>query len=109
MYRLRAVIAAEHLLRDLASAFPAARIVALSQHLSTLPGEQSAMVWDAGQVVLDHLHLAENAVIPDVGTPVSRALRRLGAVKDVHHDEFDAVGLGRHRDTERWLPSARST
>ncbi len=63
------------------------------------------MVWDAGQVVLGHLHQAEDAAIPDVGTPISRALRRLGVTKGVHQDEFDAVGLGRHRDTEHWLPS----
>jgi hypothetical protein len=68
-------------------------------------GEQSAMVWDAGQVVLAHLHLAEKAPIPAVGTPISQALRRLGVAKGDHHDEFDAVGLGRHRDTEDWLAS----
>jgi hypothetical protein len=68
-------------------------------------GEQSAVVWDAGQVVLSHLHLAEKALIPAVGTPISQALRWLGVAKGVHQDEFDAVGLGRHRDTEDWLPS----
>jgi hypothetical protein len=152
MYRLQAVIATEHLLRDLAGAVEEARIVALGQHLFLLPmtdaltvagapqldgfwkasegfgralaacsasgpvafveaeyfggtGEQSAMVWDAGQVVLGHLHLAAGASIPAVGTPISQALRRLGVITGEHQDEFDAVGLGRHRDTEDWLAS----
>jgi hypothetical protein len=129
MYRLQAVIAAEHVLRDLAGAVEDARIVALGQHLSLLPmtdalfdavtvagapqldgfwkapagfdramatcsangpvayveaeyfggtGEQSAVLWDAGQVVLGRLHRAERASIPAVGTPISQALRRLG-------------------------------
>jgi hypothetical protein len=154
MYRLQAVIAAEHVLRDLAGAFEDAPLVPLGQHLSLLPmtdalfdavtvagtphldgfwqapagfgrvlaacsangpvayveaeyfggaGEQSAMVWDGGQVVLRHLHLAEKAPIPAVGTPISQALRRLGVTKGDHQDEFDAVGLGRHRDTTDWL------
>jgi hypothetical protein len=156
MYRLQAVIAAEHVLRDLADAFENARIVPLGQHLSLLPmtdelfdavtvagtppldgfwkapagfgralaacsangpvayveaeyfggtGEQAAMVWDVGRVVLGHLHLAENASIPADGTPISQALRRLGVTTGDHQDAFDAVGLGRHRDTEDWLPS----
>jgi hypothetical protein len=156
MYRLQAVIAAEHVLRDLADAFEDARIVSMGQHLFLLPmtdalfdavtvagepqldgfwkapegfgralaacsasgpvayveaeyfggtGEQSATVWDAGHVVLGHLHLAERASIPAVGTPISQALRRLGVITGEYQDEFDAVGLGRHRDTEDWLPS----
>jgi hypothetical protein len=40
--------------------------------------------------------------------PLSRrALRRLGAVKGEHFDEFEAVGLGRHRGTGDWLPPTR--
>jgi hypothetical protein len=68
-------------------------------------GEQSAVLWDTGQVVLGRLHLAERASIPAVGTPISQALRRLGVTKGDHQDEFDAVGLGRHRNTEDWLAS----
>jgi hypothetical protein len=66
-------------------------------------GTQSAQVWDGGKVVLDLLRLAEGAPSPD-GSPISRALRRLGAAKGGRIDEFDAVGLGRHRDTDDWLP-----
>jgi hypothetical protein len=67
-------------------------------------GTQSAQVWDRGQVVLGPLQLAEGKPTPAEGSPISRALRRLGVVKGEHFDEFDAVGLGRHRETEDWLP-----
>jgi hypothetical protein len=66
-------------------------------------GEQAAQVWDSGEVVLGPLHLGENEPIPPTGTPISQALRRLGVTKGNHNDEFDAVGLGRHRDTKDWL------
>jgi hypothetical protein len=66
-------------------------------------GEQSAQVWDGGQVVLGPLHLAEATPTPAAGTPISQALRRLGVSKDDHRDGFDALGLGRHRDTNGWL------
>jgi len=68
-------------------------------------GTQSAQVWDGGQVVLGPLHLATRKPIPAEGSPISRALRRLGVVKGEHFDEFDAAGLGRHRETGGWLPT----
>lgn len=58
-------------------------------------GEQNAQVWDAGEVVLGPLHAED-------GSPVSQALRRLGVEKGRHQDEFDAVGLDRHRHTDDW-------
>ncbi|MGI8333634.1 hypothetical protein ACRYCC_27105 [Actinomadura scrupuli] len=63
----------------------------------------TAQVWDNGAVVLGPLHLGENQPFPITGTPISQALRRLGVTKGNHHDEFDAVGLGRYRRTEAWL------
>ena len=67
-------------------------------------GSQSAQVWDGGTVVLGPLHLAVGERSPAAGSPISQALRRLGAVAGDHSDEFDAVGLARHRDAEGWLP-----
>jgi hypothetical protein len=157
MYSLRAVIATEQILTELAGALDDAHnahIVFLSQHLSLLPmtdvlfdtvtiaaslpdgvwkvptpldrmlaacsakgpvayveaeifggtGEQAAQVWDNGEVVLGPLRLAEEESFPAAGSPISQALRRLGVAKGHHYDEFDAVGLGRQRDTEDWLP-----
>ena len=34
---------------------------------------------------------------------INQALRRLGVLAGEHHDEFAAVGLGRYRDTDKWV------
>lgn len=39
---------------------------------------------------------------PSEPSPISRALARLGVTRAGARDEFDAVGLGRHRSTENW-------
>ncbi|MEU9108150.1 hypothetical protein AB0D54_28245 [Streptomyces xanthophaeus] len=66
-------------------------------------GTQTAQVWDGGKILLGPLSLAEGEPSPTTGTPISQALRRLGAAKGSYVDEFEAVGLGRHRDTDDWL------
>jgi len=68
-------------------------------------GTQCAQVWDGGKVVLGPLHLAEGEPSPAAGSPISQALRQLGTDRGNHFDEFDAVGLGRHRDTQDWRPA----
>lgn len=70
-------------------------------------GTQTAQVWDAGKVVLGPVHSGEREAFPTAGSPISQALRRLGAARGDHFDEFEAVGLGRHRRTGEWaaLPS----
>ena len=128
MYTLQAVIARSGVLDD-------DRVVPLPQGLALLPlpdapfesvivewssrgpvalvdaeffggvGSQRAQVWEQGRSVLGPLVLEEDDPAPDV-TPISLALRRLGVEKGEHHDEFDAVGLGRHRSTSAWLTSA---
>lgn len=57
-------------------------------------GGQSAVVWSGGSRVLGPLH-SEDAI--------NETLRFLGVRADGAHDEFDAVGLGRHRDTADWI------
>ncbi|MET7609990.1 hypothetical protein [Streptomyces seoulensis] len=66
-------------------------------------GEQWATVWEGGGVALGPLHLAEGEPFPAEGSPISRALRRLGVVAGAGEDEFAALGLGRYRATEDWL------
>lgn len=66
-------------------------------------GEQWATVWEGGAVVLGPLHAPEGEPFPAEGSPISRALRRLGVVAGAGEDEFAAVGLGRCRDTQGWL------
>lgn len=59
-------------------------------------GEQAALLWADGrrQFVSDTSYGAINTM-----------LRRLGVTKGgSQHDEFEAVGLDRHRDTDDWLP-----
>ncbi|MGK4597926.1 MULTISPECIES: hypothetical protein [Amycolatopsis] len=66
-------------------------------------GTQFAQVWEGGETVLGPLQVDEDEPDPADGSPISQALRRLGVLKGDHFDEFDAVGLGRHRDTDDWL------
>jgi len=57
-------------------------------------GTESAVVWRDGVRVLGPLQ----------GTgAVNRALRTLGVSVPSRREEFEAVGLGRHRSPEEWL------
>lgn len=56
-------------------------------------GSQNAMVWDSSQVIFEET-LSQSAI--------NRSLEILGVCKLQGKDEFDTVGLGRHRDTEDW-------
>ncbi|GAB2637389.1 hypothetical protein [Nocardia goodfellowii] len=61
-------------------------------------GVQAATIWENG-VVTYH-----ETGYPGRG-PISLALRRLGAAGGSdRRDEFDIVGLGRHRRTSAWVP-----
>jgi hypothetical protein len=56
-------------------------------------GGQSAAVWEDGSLVLGPI-VAESAI--------NQALRALGVLKEKAVDEFDALNLGQHRDTDDW-------
>lgn len=60
------------------------------------PGEQSAIVWENGQVVFGPLKL------PSSG-PISAALKVTGVKRSEYQDEFDVLGLGRYRSNEDWI------
>ncbi|MFK4117208.1 hypothetical protein [Streptomyces longwoodensis] len=66
-------------------------------------GEQRAAVWEGGALVLGPLHAEEGRPFPPAGSPVSRALRRLGVAARAGEDEFSAVGLHRHRTSGGWV------
>jgi hypothetical protein len=78
-------------------------------------GGQDAIVWQHGAVVMEPLHSFNGqAALPGSGPrrasrdaaprhPINEALRRLGVKKSGQYDEFDALGLGQHRKTERWI------
>jgi hypothetical protein len=57
-----------------------------------------------GSLALGPVVLGEAEPVPASGTAISQALARLGVVRGGHHDEFEAAGLDRERDTEDWLP-----
>ncbi|GAA2565303.1 hypothetical protein GCM10010435_42520 [Winogradskya consettensis] len=59
-------------------------------------GSQFAVVCAGGDLVLGPLVQDEDDP-PTHPTPISQALRHLGAIPGGHFDEFDAVGLGRYR------------
>ncbi|MFI8535603.1 hypothetical protein ACIGMX_35800 [Streptomyces aquilus] len=67
-------------------------------------GGQRATVWDGGTLALGPLERPTRRGLRTV-SPVSQALRHLGARRSLGEDEFAAVGLDRHRHTDDWLSS----
>jgi len=67
-------------------------------------GSQRSALWVAGELVLGPLYVGEGEPFAPEGSPIAQLLARLGAERDGYRDEFEAVGLGRHRDTVDWLP-----
>ncbi|WP_194814666.1 hypothetical protein [Nocardia sp. XZ_19_385] len=62
-------------------------------------GVQAATIWENGAVAY------HETGYPSHG-PISIALQRLGVAGATdRRDEFDLVGLGRHRRTSAWLPA----
>jgi hypothetical protein len=61
-------------------------------------GFERAAVWRDGAPVLGPL---------DGAGAINRALRFLGVVAEAGREEFDVVGLGRHRNLEEWTHEAR--
>jgi len=60
-------------------------------------GFERAAVWRDGAPVLGPL---------DGAGAINRALRFLGVVAEAGREEFDVVGLGRHRSLEEWIHEA---
>lgn len=60
-------------------------------------GFERAVVWRDGAPVLGPL---------DGAGAINRALKFLGVVAEPGREEFDVVGLGRHRTLEEWLSEA---
>jgi hypothetical protein len=65
-------------------------------------GGQDAVMW-----TLEHEVLCLGDTPDDMSawpdSPISLALRRLGVVAADGQDEFDTLGLGRHRSNEAWV------
>ncbi|MFG2949735.1 hypothetical protein [Streptomyces adustus] len=69
-------------------------------------GEQRAVVWADGSLALGPLDEPEKKWFSRAVSPISQALRRLGARRSLGEDEFEAVGLDRHRNNEDWASSS---
>ncbi len=63
--------------------------------------EQACFVWERGVVVLGPTTTDEDVTLLDGA--INQALRALGVQAEDALDEFEALGLGRHRWTHDWL------
>ncbi|MFF4708709.1 hypothetical protein ACWC4D_08075 [Streptomyces sp. NPDC001288] len=68
-------------------------------------GDQRAAVWADGVLALGPLDEPAKRRFSRPVSPISQALRRLGARRGPGEDEFEAVGLGRRRSNEDWISS----
>lgn len=69
-------------------------------------GRQRAAVWADGSLALGPLEEPAKQRLSQAVSPVSQALRRLGAHSSPGEDEFESVGLNRHRTNEDWIGDA---
>ncbi|MFG3577777.1 hypothetical protein [Micromonospora chersina] len=67
-------------------------------------GSQRSALWVAGELVLGPLYVSPGEPFAPEGSPIAQLLARLGVERDGYGDEFEAIGLGRHRETADWLP-----
>ncbi|MFF3528193.1 hypothetical protein ACFYX5_16140 [Streptomyces rubiginosohelvolus] len=93
----------EALLAQWSAAGPIAYVEA--EHFGGV-GKQRAAVWADGSLALGPLDEPMKQDLSGAISPVSRALRRLGAQRDVGKDEFESVSLNRHRTNEDWIADA---
>jgi hypothetical protein len=68
-------------------------------------GRQDALAWERG--ILRFSPTTPDYNRPWPHSPISQALRAIGVVADQGLDEFDTVGLGKHRETHRWAASVK--
>ena len=68
-------------------------------------GGQHALVWDKGSVRFSPSTQGYNQDWPN--SSISQALRLIGVVAEQGMDEFDTVGLGKHRETHQWTTAAK--
>jgi hypothetical protein len=66
-------------------------------------GVQASLVWSGRTIVLGPLIETEETWPGGSEAAINQALRLLGVSKGQHFDEFEAVGLDRHRHTSEWL------
>jgi hypothetical protein len=70
-------------------------------------GGQDAVAWSKGDVIFSPESEGYDGSWPN--SPISQALRAIGVVAHNGQDEFDTLGLGRHRETHRWAAAFASS
>ena len=68
-------------------------------------GGQDALVWDKGTLQFSPTSPGYEQNWPN--SPISQALRMIGVVAEQGMDEFDTIGLGKHRKTHQWANSIK--
>jgi hypothetical protein len=68
-------------------------------------GGQDALVWDKGNLRFSPTSSGYEQEWPN--SPISQALRMIGVVAEAGEDEFDTLGLGKHRETHKWAASVK--
>jgi hypothetical protein len=68
-------------------------------------GGQEALVSDKGSLRFSSASPGHDQNWPN--SPISQTLRIIGVVAEQGMDEFDTVGLGKHRETHRWAKSVK--
>ncbi|MFD7206362.1 hypothetical protein [Streptomyces sp. NPDC059893] len=71
-------------------------------------GEQRAAVWADGALAVGPLDAPAKKWFSRAVSPISQALRQLGVRRSLGEDEFEAVGLDRHRNNDDWIASSAS-
>ncbi|MFI8232393.1 hypothetical protein ACIGDI_26490 [Streptomyces sp. NPDC085900] len=66
-------------------------------------GEQRAAVWADGTLARGPLDEPAKTRFSRAVSPISQALHQLGARAGLGEDEFEAVGLDRHRGNDGWV------
>ena len=68
-------------------------------------GGQNALAWDKGSLRFSPTTQGYDQVWPN--SPISQALRAIGVLAEEGMDEFDTVGLGKHRKTHKWAETQK--
>lgn len=69
-------------------------------------GAQAAIIWRYGKVLLGPIITVtedNKPPTPLADHAINRCLRQIGVSRGSALDEFDALGLGRHRSNEDWI------
>ncbi|MGB1288154.1 MAG: hypothetical protein ACPG7F_16575, partial [Aggregatilineales bacterium] len=66
-------------------------------------GYQYAFAWRVGKIDLIPTHNGWFDKLPPPDSPINQVLRRIGVQCDDEYDEYDSVGLSKHRSMDEWF------